>query len=290
MGVLAYGIASGGHYLWIDLRWQSLADADQPHVLTAQLLDLGSGRKVSLSPDITAELQSTDADASRGRRIPMSEDIPQGEYRLGVQVRFSADAVHETLSPGSHDGEPWSAHEFALDVPILVLPATLREPSPSEDGRIVAYTPATEGIPGEPQHPVDLRFGDVARLVGYSLRPQEVSAGRDLDLTLYWEATYSGSTEKSYKVFTHLLDEGGTIIAQHDGAPVSGRRPTHTWQQGDRIIDTHRLAWQTQTYAGTATIAVGLYDFQTQERVPAYGSEGERLTDDRAVLGTVRVK
>ena len=66
-----------------------------------------------------------------------------------------------------------------------------------------------------------------------------------------------------YRVFTHLLNGVGEIIAQHDGEPVTGRRPAQTWKEGDKIIDIHEIKWLTQEYEGIATIDVGLYDFQT---------------------------
>jgi hypothetical protein len=34
---------------------------------------------------------------------------------------------------------------------------------------------------------------------------------------------------------------------------------------------------------------VGLYDWQTGQRLPAYGPDGARLEGDRVVLGEVRV-
>ena len=65
--------------------------------------------------------------------------------------------------------------------------------------------------------------------------------------------------------------------------------PTHTWRNGDQVVDTHRVVWSQPSYAGKATIVVGLYDFQTQERVPAFDAIGQRLPHDRVVLGEIEV-
>jgi hypothetical protein len=65
--------------------------------------------------------------------------------------------------------------------------------------------------------------------------------------------------------------------------------PTHTWRRGDKVVDTHRVVWLQPLYAGKATIGVGLYDFQTQERVPAFDAEGQRLPLDRVTLGEIVV-
>jgi hypothetical protein len=111
-----------------------------------------------------------------------------------------------------------------------------------------------------------------------------------VDLTLYWEAIHPEPLAMDYKVFVHLLNPEGAIIAQHDGEPVAGRRPTRTWRRGDTIMDTHRLTWQAPEYTGPATIAVGLYEGTTLERLPAYDAQGQRWPEDRAVLGDVTVK
>jgi hypothetical protein len=127
-------------------------------------------------------------------------------------------------------------------------------------------------------------------LTGYRLGQPATTAGGDLDLTLYWKATHTEPVSKGYKVFVHLLNEEGQVIAQHDGEPAGGRRPTHTWKSGDTIVDTHRLTWNAADYRGTATLVTGLYDFETGERLPAFGARGERLLHDSAFLGEVVVE
>ena len=62
------------------------------------------------------------------------------------------------------------------------------------------------------------------------------------------------------------------------------------WREGDLIVDTHRVVWLQPAYAGKATIEVGLYDFQTQERVPAFNAMGNRLPHDRVTLGEIVVR
>jgi hypothetical protein len=159
----------------------------------------------------------------------------------------------------------------------------------SSEGRILAYSTATEvGI--APEHPYSATFGKVAELTGYRLEPEEARVGEDLEVTLYWQATNEQPLPNDYTVFVHLLDGSGQLIAQHDGEPAAGRRPTRTWQEGDLIIDTHSLQWQTADYRGPATIAVGLYDLETTERLPAYGPDGQRLADDRVMAHEIQVR
>jgi hypothetical protein len=133
-------------------------------------------------------------------------------------------------------------------------------------------------------------FAHVGSLLGCRLKPEEVVPGEELELTLYWMATNAQPVAEDYTVFVHLVDASGQIIAQHDGEPVAGRIPTSTWREGDTIIDTHRLEWQTQEYTGPVSAKVGLYSLQTLQRLPAYESEGERLPDDCIVLGEISIR
>ena len=55
-------------------------------------------------------------------------------------------------------------------------------------------------------------------------------------------------------------------MAQHDGKPVGGLRPTIGWPAGEIVVDAHTLVWQ-RGYAGPARLHVGLYDAATGVRV-----------------------
>ena len=74
-----------------------------------------------------------------------------------------------------------------------------------------------------------------------------------------------------YMVFTHLLSASGGVrlIAQHDGVPANGTRPTTSWVAGETIVDPHLMTFTAEhlDYIGPATISFGLYDPATG-RVP----------------------
>jgi len=122
---------------------------------------------------------------------------------------------------------------------------------------------ATPTVPAEPAPsvPLGIRLGDVAELVGYDLASVEVRTGQGVGLTLYWRAL-EGAGTYDYMVFTHLRSPDGTIIAQHDGMPAGGTRPTGGWVAGELIVDYHLLIFREGAlgYVGGAEIAVGLYD------------------------------
>ncbi|RLC63061.1 MAG: hypothetical protein DRI48_08845, partial [Chloroflexi bacterium] len=98
---------------------------------------------------------------------------------------------------------------------------------------------------------------------------------QSLPITLYWRAL-EGATNADYTVFTHVLAADGHLIAQHDGPPAGGARPTPGWLPGEIIADRHDMTFR-ETYTGPATIEVGLYDAATLERVPTVTGETRAL-------------
>jgi len=127
---------------------------------------------------------------------------------------------------------------------------------------------------------LQIRFGDFAELIGYSLPVAEATSAQPLQLTLYWRAL-EGQSPLDYMVFTHALSESGDtrLVAQHDGQPAGGARSTTSWSPGETIVDVHPMAFLDAAYVGPVRIEVGLYD-------PG-APEGRVLTDagsDRVVL------
>ncbi len=90
-----------------------------------------------------------------------------------------------------------------------------------------------------------------------------ISAGSEIETTLIW-STLEG-TPRSYTAFVHLLDENGVLLAQHDGIPLDGTRPTMTWQVGETLLDRHDLVLP-DGVQGNGRLIVGLYDSETLQR------------------------
>jgi hypothetical protein len=127
---------------------------------------------------------------------------------------------------------------------------------------------------------MQVRFGDFAVLVRYSLSTTDIATSDRLLLTLDWQAL-EGTNSMDYLVFTHLLSASGELrlIAQHDGVPADGTRPTSSWVPGETIVDPHLMTFGAEhlDYIGPATISVGLYD-------PATGRVLTETGDESAVL------
>jgi hypothetical protein len=120
-------------------------------------------------------------------------------------------------------------------------------------------------------HRVEVRFGDVGELLGYELSPSPHVSGQPITVTLYWRAL-EDAAEAHYTVFAHLLTADGHLVAQHDGAPAAGTRPTRGWIAGEIVTDVHPMAFR-EPYTGPAVVEVGLYDGATLDRILIEGGE-----------------
>jgi hypothetical protein len=113
---------------------------------------------------------------------------------------------------------------------------------------------------------LDVQFGDIARLVGYTLEERVYSTTETIPLTLLWQSARDGSPDADV-VFAHILGADGRLIGQHDGVPDQGSRPVSGWVEGEYILDHHELSFRDPAYEGTAVIEVGLYNPTSGERI-----------------------
>jgi hypothetical protein len=134
--------------------------------------------------------------------------------------------------------------------------------------------------------PRAVNLGDRVTFLGYDLAPL-VLAGEDLPVTLYWQA--QREMEEDYKVFLHMYDSDGSIVAQQDRIPGLGARPTTTWEREEIVADRFLVPIDPATPAGAYRLAIGLYDGQTGKRLAAFGPDGQRLEGDRILLDRVEV-
>jgi hypothetical protein len=112
---------------------------------------------------------------------------------------------------------------------------------------------------------LDVDFAGPISLWGYALSPEPVRPGDSLGLDLYWRA--HGVTAADYTVFVHLLDGSGSQVANADGPPVGGDYPTSWWRAGDVVDDRHLLDVPADLIPGDYTIAVGLYEPGSGQRL-----------------------
>jgi len=140
-----------------------------------------------------------------------------------------------------------------------------------------------------PEVGLDARFGESLVLSGYDLTLTRDGPGEGafrLGLFLHWEAT-SALTE-SYKVFVHVVDGNGALIAQDDSVPVLWTYPTNRWEAGSRVVDFHTARLPAEVTAGDVTVYVGLYpEADPARRLGMVTEDGAR--GDRVEIATLQL-
>jgi hypothetical protein len=138
------------------------------------------------------------------------------------------------------------------------------------------------------EHRLDVQMGDHIHLLGYGLSSNQITAGDALTATVFWQS--DGRLVEDYHVFVHLLSTEGNLVAQQDGVPVRGARPTWSWRDAEVLQDEYTLSTDANLSADRYTLSIGMYDYATGVRLPAVGPNGERLSEDRVVLQEVQVR
>jgi 4-amino-4-deoxy-L-arabinose transferase-like glycosyltransferase len=144
----------------------------------------------------------------------------------------------------------------------------------------------------QPDQLVDYRLGPAVRLIGYDVdvapsRSSKASQEDTLTVTLYWRAV--AAPEDDLKVFVHLVDADGRLVAQDDDWPRQGEFPTWAWQEGDDVPDSHTLLVPADLPSDTYRILVGLYRPDDGGRLPVLDEEGQRVHDDIVTLTKIHL-
>ncbi len=118
----------------------------------------------------------------------------------------------------------------------------------------------------------DTPLGDVATLLGANIQAPSphLQPPATITVTLAWRAETETAT--SYRVFLHLVDPDGKLVAQSDGEPANWTRPTTGWLPGEVILDERVLDIPADTRPGEHTLLCGLYDLATGERLTTTNS------------------
>jgi hypothetical protein len=146
--------------------------------------------------------------------------------------------------------------------------------------RFAAYRMSPELVPIS-MPPVELGEAIVLRAQAQPQRPQHVTAGDVALVQLQWEARQD--VAQRYKVSVQLLNAANQVVAQRDGEPAGGSRPTDTWQAGDIIADNYALPVPLGTPPGVYKLVAAMYDAAGGQRLAHAGG-------DSIPLGTVQVE
>lgn len=142
----------------------------------------------------------------------------------------------------------------------------------------------------EPEHTLDVAFAGGLNLAGFDLRlpggkswpagggMPVVAPGDELTYTLYWRAEEPAA--ESYHGLVQLLDHQWQALATESHVPGPVFRPSTLWSRYRLQPDTYRLQIPRDAPGGVYRPLVGLYEFETLERLPRLDEAGQAMADD----------
>lgn len=243
-----------GEPLYVTLRWGPRRPDDPPVNVALQIWDRADGALWDL------------AVGDRGQDeyvLTPPDDAPVGRYTL--------DAV--LTLPNGQPLRPTGADEGSIRSSVSLV--TLRHP------------PDVSREPMEPDHSLRADFGTRISLRGYDL-PAWSPPGGAVRIALYWHARQTPTDD--IKVFVHVQDGDGRLLAQSDGKPVYWFYPTVAWQAGETIRDVHVLALPASASRDNAQVYVGMYRVADGVRLPIAGAPEGRADNGRLHLGELRIR
>ncbi len=135
--------------------------------------------------------------------------------------------------------------------------------------------------------PVQYFLGDNVELIGIESPQSEAHRGEEIAFALTWQAT--GDLETDYTVFVHLVDEQGNLIATFDRPPLAGGYPTHLWQTGDTVVDSHIIRLPEELPAGKYDLQIGWYRFDDLSRLPVVDNQGRAVSKSSIPIAKLEV-
>ncbi len=104
---------------------------------------------------------------------------------------------------------------------------------------------------------------------GMTLRMDDVDS-TDARVDLWWSVDQPVGVDYTTSVF--LFDGGGQLVAQNDGFPFNGERPTTTWSGGEVVYDPHPLDLSALP-SGDYSVNVQVYTWQDQVKQPTLSGD-----------------
>jgi hypothetical protein len=119
-------------------------------------------------------------------------------------------------------------------------------------------------------------LGDVLELKGYQpLWEEPLQVGKPLQMLSYWKVI--NPPQEDIKLFLHLIDENGEIIAQHDGLDIS----VQGLQPGDELIQLHTAQLPENLTPGDYGLQIGAYRVDDFSRLLLADDRSDRILLDK---------
>lgn len=124
------------------------------------------------------------------------------------------------------------------------------------------------------QHPLDIRFENKVRLMGYDLSAPEMHEGKPFTVTWYWQVLTP--FEEGWQLFTHLADASQTSRVNLDGMRViRSVYPEERWKPGEYIKDAQEITLPPDWDSNQANFYLGAWKGPSRLRVTTGPNDGK---------------
>ncbi|MBC7227069.1 MAG: glycosyltransferase family 39 protein [Thermoflexales bacterium] len=258
---LERAVLAPGEELGLTLYWRAVGPFAGPRAATVQVLR--GDRKIAQT-DLPLNLGPGEVWADH-RRMVLAADARPGVYELKV-------AVYDPTGGGAL---PVYEHGRALPVGGLL---------PLWEVRVSPPPPYAGDLPRPDEVPVDVRFGELIHLTGYTLATPQVRPGDRVTVTLYWRLLTP--SDRPVNGFVHFV---GTTVNPATGNTIWGQAdkqlPVNWWEAGRMYEDIYTFQIAPDAPSGEYWLEVGWWDPYTWERLsPHIGGGAVALSEWNSVL------
>ena len=130
-------------------------------------------------------------------------------------------------------------------------------------------------------------LGDGIELAAAEVTPASAAPGESVEVRLRWQVTAPPGPALLH-VFAHLGDPQLPPLAQFDGPLMAGEYPSRLWEAGEVMEETLVLTLPAELPPGEYPIHVGIYQYDTGNRLPVH-IDGARQPADTYTVGRILV-
>lgn len=216
---------------------------------------------------------------------PGRDRFPQ-VYWVAADVKSVADVVQAMRAHG------WRFFVYDRETGATIFPSLESLLSPEarpadlapiyfpEDRQFVIYR-LTES---KSCSPVGARFENGITLDCFEAHvSRDVPEGSNRRVAVYLKWRAESRLDASFKVFVHVLNAEGRLVAQDDGIPVLWTYPTSEWESGEAVVDFHQFELDASLPVGEYSLQAGLYD-------PDSGARAVVSATDHVVLTKITIE
>jgi hypothetical protein len=259
-------------YAYVTLHWQALEPMMQDYWVSIQLLG-PDGERVAWRDAMLGSISYPEVGTSHW---PVGARLKEG-YLLNIPV--DAPSVMDIY-----------VNLYELDTEERLLLSGADGVVTAEDrvriGRLGLKTGKIPDLEGEIAS-ADFMLGDSLHVTGFKL-PDVLVVADNLAVGLQIEARQQ--VYEDYILFFHLLDANGKVVAQSDSPTLIGYWTTAALIPSvplgaERVIDL-----PDDLRAGEYQLMVGMYSYDSLERLSAHDSQGNTLPDGLIEAGWVNIR